>query len=461
MAAMSCASVLVDFGASRIKSVLWCEEKAGILGERDLPAPVPVPGGHGEVEIDPELYCDAFDRAVGDFARTYEEIDSIWLCSEMHGFLLADLSGKPLTPYISWRDNRASHKEPGKTTALERLSSAPDEILRITGMKPRPGLPLVNLAHMAGTFRFPSPFRLLTLPDWILMKFGEKNPSTNPTMAAGTGFYDIERSAWSGEMLSLAGFSGEKVALGALAKPSEPVGTIGIAGKRINVYGGFGDFQTALLGGGFPSVSTLAVNLGTGSQVARNLAGPASNTGIERRPGIFGGQFAALTHIPSGRALNVFADFVDGCSRMGGGGDIFWNMFKSLEPSEVLGARIAVDLNVFNAAINYRDGGSISRIHEGSSSPREFLAGLARSWLEQYSRAASNLDPEFEEPAISLFGGLSRRAGFIAPVLSELCRRQVRTVTPVTGEETLDGLLAAYRVHGEGAGALRGLNGSN
>jgi hypothetical protein len=104
-------------------------------------------------------------------------------------------------------------------------------------------------------------------------------------------------------------------------------------------------------------------------------------------------------------------------------------------------------LNVFDAAWQYRQGGSVGGINEGGFSPADLIAGVAKGWLGQYAEAMDRLDPSRQEDTFLMSGGLSRRADFVVPAISALSGRKARLAEIVTGEETLDGLLAMSRAH--------------
>ncbi|MEN9865660.1 MAG: hypothetical protein RL748_1250, partial [Pseudomonadota bacterium] len=187
----------------------------------------------------------------------------------------------------------------------------------------------------------------------------------------------------------------------------------------------------------------MMVNLGTGSQVLYQM--PTANiagTGFESRPGVLNGRFTTITHIPCGRALNVFAGFFDDCATAAGGQPFFWRRFTSLSVEQVLAADGNIDMNVFAAAWRYQHGGAILNIHEGRFSLDTMLATLAKSWLMQYVTAIDLLDPARLQPTFLLGGGLCRRASFILPVLEALTGRTGQTSESRIGEETLDGMLA-------------------
>lgn len=430
--------ILADFGASRIKSCIWSFSEERLLETLECESPTPSFGVSGEVQLDPEAYWLAFEKTAGKLANRYQDVNSIWLCTEMHGFLISTPDGYPITPYISWRDQRATIGHSGTPSTLSRLSLHSSSIYRISGMYPRAGLPLITLADIQANRILPPSFRIMTLADWLLYRGGERCPGIHASLAAGTALFDIEKSEWSSEIISLAGVDRERIIFPRIVDIGSRVGEIMLAGKKLAVFGAIGDMQSALLGAGFPDASTMAINLGTGSQIARSCR--LSPDTIEKRPSIRGGIFSAITHIPSGRALSVFADFFEAIGGTNHGS--FWELFTALSGDEVLDSPFEVDLRVFDSAWKYKDGGFIKQIKEGVFTPRKLVASIARGWLKQYEEAMQQIDPLNAEPTFILSGGLSRRGSFIASVLERMTRRIVILADSVTGEETMDGLLS-------------------
>lgn len=432
--------LLVDFGASRIKSIVWDVEMDLVLDSIECKSPQPSFGAVGEVEVDPEQYWEALEATAGRLLEVNPEVINMWICSEMHGVLLLNKStNSPLTPYISWRDERASKSigdHPSTFTQFDESFKL--NFLRVTGLKFRVGLPFLTLAHLK--VKLTSTTKVCTLVDWLLYRGGEKDPKIVPSLAAGTGFFSLDTKEWPSQISSLSVLNMNKEHLSTLSADKKLIGTINLKGRTIKVYGGIGDLQAAVLGAGFPKKSPLLVNLGTGSQVI----GITENTrpDVELRPDANGGTFSALSHIPAGRALNVFAQFIDSCSISGGGKPIFWEIFQSLQVREILDSRLTVDLNVFEASWLYKDGGVISGILEAGFNARAFIAGLAKSWLNQYVLAMNMIDHNKNLKTFLVSGGLSRRGQFILPVLEQLSGRAGSLVSLITGEETLDGLLS-------------------
>jgi sugar (pentulose or hexulose) kinase len=435
--------LLVDFGTSRVKSVVVSLDSLKILDQAQVASPDPQFGPLGEVEASAEAYWSALETTAGVLATRHPQVKALWLCSELHGVIVADQAGVPITPYISWRDGRASSIDASGRSIFDRISDHAELFLSLTGMKLRPGLPILSLAFLAAQKQLPEVFRLFTLPDWLLWRGGERNVGAHVSLAAGTGLYDLNLGQWSNTLCELAGFDCRSIITPRMVRVGELAGRIRLGALDLPVFGCVGDVQSTAAGAGFPQTAKLVVNLGTGSQVlfSTNAVPP----GIERRPGADGVDFAAVTHIPSGRALNVFAELLDGSAMLGGGAPFFWSKFSELSPAEVLDAKLEVDLNVFEAAWRYRNGGLIVGVKEGRFSPADLMAGVAKGWLAQYAEAMDRLDPSRQENLFLVSGGLSRRASFIVPAISALCGRTARLAEVATGEETLDGLLALSR----------------
>lgn len=435
--------LLVDFGASRIKVVVWCFVQNEVIEALECEAPNPSIGASGEIEVDPELYWSSLLNTAGVLLERHPNIERMWICAEMHGVLLFDDSTcKPLTPYISWRDQRASKSVNNKPATFSKFDDKNFQnfFLSETGLKLRVGLPFVTLAHLRETINDIQDFKVCTLVDWILYRGGEKSPRVHPSLAAGMGFYSLPNNAWSDELIQKISPNFRTSQFSQPSKLSEKIGQISIGRYSLAVYGGLGDMQAAIYGAGFPKKGGLLVNLGTGSQVVGDTF--REDSSVERRLSANGEVFAALTHIPSGRGLNVFAKFVDGISLLGGGEPVFWKIFNSLDPEEILSSSIEVDLNVFEASWRYESGGVISRINENAFDLRSFISGLVKSWLSQHKVAMDLIDPRHEVDKFLISGGLSRRGRFVLPVLEKLSSRFGYLTETITGEETLDGLLA-------------------
>lgn len=434
------STILVDFGASRVKCVQWSFADQCVTASVECASPKARHGKAGEVEFEPEAYWTVFLETVGKLAQQAPEVEDIWLCTEMHGFMLVEAdSATPLTPYISWQDQRASFSDAHARSTLDDLQTQATDFLHHTGMRLRAGLPGLNLSHLARQGSLPRTARFATLADWLLLRGGEGAPQCHPTLAASTGLYSLVERDWFPALVATSAADLSGIQFPRIHEPGQPIGQVRLAGRLLRVWGGIGDLQAAAHGGTFPQRSDILINLGTGSQVLTITQQPVP--GVDSRPGAAGQHFHAVTHIPSGRALNVFASFLDECAALGGGQAFFWRLFSELDAREVLQASPSVDLNVFEAAWKYVGGGFIAGIQEHQFLPCPLILSIARSWLQQYVDALASMDPQHPSATFLLTGGLSRRAAFIPAVLEQLLQRHCIMPELRTGEDTLDGLL--------------------
>jgi sugar (pentulose or hexulose) kinase len=126
------------------------------------------------------------------------------------------------------------------------------------------------------------------------------------TDAAASGFFDVFNNQWDKNLIALAGngFTFPKV--------YSELKILGYSKKYdLEVFCGVGDQQASLFGAGLTS-DKLVVNIGTGGQVA-GLQGQFETDGnYQIRPYFNGERIRTITHLPSGRALKAFVEFVFG-----------------------------------------------------------------------------------------------------------------------------------------------------
>jgi glycerol kinase len=189
--------LLVDFGASRIKSGIWNGNERRVSSIRSIPSVEPVARPGGFVEVDPGRLLDAFNEVARDrLERGGTRFSTIMISCEMHGYIVVDPLLRPVTRYISWRDERALHS--GVYDETGRLLKS--RYRKITGTRLRPCWPFVSIIHLLekeGLGRRlaskEGPYRIFTLADW-LASGGKRMPlSSHVTMSAGLGFWDQKK----------------------------------------------------------------------------------------------------------------------------------------------------------------------------------------------------------------------------------------------------------------------------
>jgi sugar (pentulose or hexulose) kinase len=450
--------LLLDLGASRVKAVLYDLTSSAVIDSSECisPSVKSSSGIENRFEVTIEMYWQAVLMTVGELIRSYPKrnINELWICSEMHGFVLAQSNGVAITPYISWKDERALFDGPSGQSTYELLKDQLIDFRSITGMNLKSGLPILTLISGArkGTIdglkivEKKDAIRVLSLVDWLLFRGGETAPKSNITMSAGLGLYDTLRKVPSEKILAnehLRDFN--FLFLENQSDFLKPLGEILVGDCKLKVFGGIGDFQSAIHGSGFLLEQNGIINLGTGSQVAVKITEGLNDVDEEFRIMADGSYAKVITHIPSGRALNIFASFFNEISLEGGGKELFWKIWSTLSAEDIIKSRLTSNLALFESAWGRNlatDLNGSMGIDEGACSVRNVLSGIAKSWLLQYSKALDILDPSIVAKNIMITGGVGKKSKFVIPVLEHLMpgRHFILTSTQ-TGEETLDGLL--------------------
>ncbi|HJP29480.1 MAG TPA: FGGY family carbohydrate kinase [Candidatus Latescibacteria bacterium] len=435
----------VDFGTTSTKSALvdlHTGRFSHLRRHAALQTTATAPGHH---EVDLQAIRQRFEAICTD-AWTAVSFDGIVLCSEMHGFAVLDPdSGTPLTEYISWLDGRSVEVVAGVRTidaVRERLGD--DRFRTLTGMRPRPGFPLLNLIHLARTRSLPEEVVVVSLPGWLAGNDAGSSPPEHPTILAGMALYDVVAAEPAAELLEVVyDIGGVRPRIGAPAADDAIAGHWSSPdGDDVPIHVGVGDHQCSVLGAGVATADIASVNLGTGSQVGL-VDGPLDDS-VEHRPFFDSRHLSAVTHIPSGRALAEYVGFLQQAVSYGrGAGDTppdMWQALAEIGPQEVARAELSVDLAVFDGARGWSDGGRISGIVEGGLTPTAYLASVLKAYSLQYVEVLDRLDPERSVRRVALSGGIARNLPHLAQIIASASGRQVDGTVDL--DESLLGLRA-------------------
>ncbi len=301
---MKLKALLIDFGATRIKSAILDLENGAIVSLRDWEMFNVAPNSPERYEIPTEwltcIFCDVCNHY---YNNAHTRFQSVFLCSQMHGFIVADDKNVPQTNYISWRDHRSQVPDAYGQTSFELLQHAlakhlPRQTFRaITGMRLRPSLPIANFFDWVRENRPNGPLRLLTIPDWLACCSNRATGIAHTSMLAGLGFWNIRTQECDIQLISLFKETFGVVPLLNKAAQTNDVAGFWVAGEQsIPIYVGVGDHQCALLGADNQK-NSLSFNIGTGSQVSRIIQTLDDNedSEVENRP-FFGKEFFAHNH---------------------------------------------------------------------------------------------------------------------------------------------------------------------
>jgi sedoheptulokinase len=444
--------LLVDFGTTSVKTAI-VDLDTGVYSHVRSHTSVPdCAGTPGHYEMAPLSLQDRFRSiCTSYYSGMGLRFEGIFICSEQNGFLVLDPRGRPTTNYVSWKDERSLEPIDGLDTFSLLTDRLGDEFKTITGWRPGPGLPIMNVTHLARQSRLATPCKILTLPEWLALCSNDSMHVVHDTMLHGLCFYDVQKQQTSNRLVELVA-----ELTGVTCTFNEPAATGAISGywhspdRPIPIYAGIGDHQCSVLGAGNMPRETISVNIGTGSQVAV-IEPQTVPEQAEHRPYFDGHILAAVTRIPGGRALAGYVEFLeDVCRSAGVAAADFWSLLQEVDEAGMSTADLEIDLAIFGSAWGYAGGGSISGIHEGSFTLDNFLASLLRSFARQYAVVMALFDPQHIASRCVLSGGVARRLPVLAEILYRLSGYATLPASAV--DESLMGLrtvalIATGRAH--------------
>ena len=266
-------AVALDLGSTRFKGGALFDD--GRLGPIKSVATPPLVGGGATREGDPQAYVEVAEgllRAVLDGLPTGLPLG---IATQRSTFLLLDQeSGLPLTPLISWQDQRAA----GWCDEHRELTAnvIADTGLMLSGHYIGPKLAAMaqSSAEHAAMIANPTT-RLLTLEaylGWVLS--GGKRHAVDATMAARSSLFDIGQRHWSPTLLEAFGVP--QHLLPEVVQTAEQETTLK-GGVRLTAT--IAD-QAAAAISSLPTADGLLISLGTGAFLLKGCQDPA-----ERLPG--------------------------------------------------------------------------------------------------------------------------------------------------------------------------------
>ncbi len=427
--------LLLDFGTTSTKSVR-VDAQTGTLSQPEAySALANATGRAGRSEFDLQQVHERFEQICA-YHYAQHPFEGIILCSEMHGFAILDEHDHPLTPYVSWKDERSLETIRGQCAFDDVLDASGDAFKELTGMKPRPGFAPMNFLHIAREVSLPDAVRIVDLPGWLCRSSGHATGYAHPTMLAGLAFYDVHHRRLAHPLVEdLQRLSGVQIHLDKPADALEVAGYWAHSAGRVPIYVGIGDHQCSLLGAGLVERHTLSINLGTGAQVS-TLEDKWTPQEAEMRPYFSGQMLNTITHIPGGRAL---AEHVGFLSELSGDTDAIWQQLAARTIDEIQTSSLQFNLSLFPGARGYANGGSIQNITEGKWTLNNYLCSLLRAFAGQYIDILQLFDPAQKMREVILSGGIARRL----PIVRQLI--EVETPYAALGATQIDESLLGLR----------------
>jgi sugar (pentulose or hexulose) kinase len=422
----------IDIGSTSIKGAVLDLPRRAVSDLATCEFPAPLAGlPPGWVEIEPRAVCDAVTRVLTALIAAAPEADRIYCAGQMGGLILVDGEWRALWNYISWRDQRTLGPGPSGEPFLDELRNRWEEAGVFVGLGRElpPGAATALLAWLRQHERLPIRAMPTTIADFVLGRLTGKPIPMHVTQAVG--MLDLSRTDWHHEAFGLAGLN--QLRLPSLARGEEPVGSLSLAGRRLQVFGSYGDQQCALRGAGLQT-DELSLNISTGSQVSRRVAQFLPGPYLTRKY-FFGDYLDTVTHLPAGRSLNTLVDLLTELARAEG--IVLRDPWKTIhrETLAVATTDLTADLAFFRGPLGSH--GRIDGITTENLSVGHLFHAAFRAMADNYARVAGGFGPA-DWKAVVLSGGLTQSA----PLLREfLEQRFPLPIRESAREETLLGLL--------------------
>tara|TARA_B100000900_G_scaffold389809_1_gene383000 strand:- start:187 stop:1440 length:1254 start_codon:yes stop_codon:yes gene_type:complete len=355
--------LLIDFGASRIKSCLYDTDREHFLNIFSTP-------GASLNNID-KVSLRTLNESFNQHIQYHKNFNAIIICCEMHGFILCkDIKHLLDCEYISWRVNSKINKDYENRYEKSNYKNK-------TGIALRSGLPYCNLINHD---LFEKDAHFLTLTDALILLNGEWMNKSPLHLAAATAMYDIFKKEWITELCvdnhryysSLHDFSKP---LGYITKDKK---------EQIPIFGGLGDLQASIFSIDI-NKDIVNLNLGTGSQISM-LYDKTDTQYYDLRPLKNNNYISTITHIPCGRALQMYVNiFSSKKSQLE-----FWeSLFK--DDSTQIELTEKYPLGIFPGSYNYNSNFNVSSLSEHTVKPSTLAIHLKRELFTQYQEIIKNI----------------------------------------------------------------------
>lgn len=252
----------IDLGTSSVKTVVM-DEQQHILATQSAPLDVDRPHD-GWSEQDPAAWITAIEATLDALKQTHAKalaaVKGIGLSGHMHGATLIDKDDQIIRPCMLWNDTRSE-------VQASRLNTA--QFHRLGGNIMFPGFTAPKVAWVAD--KEPENFsriaKILLPKDYArLWLTGEYVAEMSD--AAGTGWLDVAKRDWSGELLKATGLTIEHMPR--LVEGTDVSGHLRAAlaerygmRKDVIVAGGAGDNAASACGMGTVKPGDAFLSLGT------------------------------------------------------------------------------------------------------------------------------------------------------------------------------------------------------
>jgi sugar (pentulose or hexulose) kinase len=446
----------LDLGTTSIKGAILDVNEMQIRETLALPFPHLVQGlGPGYSEVEPREVLSAVRLIIRQLLSHTTRCSGLVMCSQMHGLVVVNEIGEPVSNIITWRDDRALQPHySGAGTFYDVLSNAigQSDKLRV-GNNLAPNRPLTVLyteiekSKHGDTVSFPSNAIPMSLPDLVLSSLCHSSPCTDVTNAAASSVFDWRAFDWHHEIISTLGLN--RLNWPRIAKFGEIVGYYEIDRHRVPCHLPIGDQQCSLLGS-LLAEGELSLNISTGSQVSMISKQLNLSESFQTVPYFDGTFLKTVVNVPAGRALNALISLLSELARAGG--FVLDDPWTYIEHAVALtgDTNMTVDLAFFPSSCG--DRGSIQNITEDTLTIGHLFAAAFKGMARNYSNCALRISPTKDWNKVVLSGGLAVKSEALKLLICDTFKSHYR-LAPSESDSALMGLLILASVFSEKFGS--------
>jgi gluconokinase len=267
----------VDVGTSAVKAVLF-DLKLNQIGISRKSYPLMTPRS-GWSEQDPGTILINVREAITkvlNILRDDKSLVGIVFSCQMYGVFAVNPQGNPITPILSWADNRSS-----EVAQKIRFESNSQSIYQVTGCPIEGIYPLSKIKWMIENGYTTPDSRYISIKDYIIFHLTGQF-ITDWSMASSTGMMDIRQHRWDSDILAMIGINTGN--LSELASPwhlmhlghSDFLDQTGILPGTPLVIGA-GDAPLSSLGVGAFNSEVVVVNVGTSTAARKIVTEPLTD----------------------------------------------------------------------------------------------------------------------------------------------------------------------------------------
>lgn len=425
----------IDIGTSFIKGAILDLDQQQLRHIRRIAFPDQIVTENPFLcEFDPDRIVTVVMQLIRSLATEMADCEGIVMCSQMHGMVLVNKKGQPLSNCITWRDRRSLMPHPSGLGSyfdvlLRRIS--PDQARQL-GNELKPDRPISNLFWLSESGKFRTDAMPVSVPDFVLSVLCASKPGVEITNAGAYGAFNLTTFDWHHDII-------KELRLDHLRWPEirthgDVVGYLELDSKPVPCYTPVGDFQCALVGA-LLQKDELSLNIATGSQVSR-LTSERRFGSYQLRPFLAGEFVRTFSDIPGGVTLDVLIALL---SEVGGAHSDRRTIWKFIECAvrNIDDTDLMVDLT-FSLSRD-KEGGRIANIREDNLTIGHLFRAAFKDMAEKYYAHAEQLWPEKAWNTIVFSGGLAFKLDVLREIVTTKFASKCRL--SASSEDALFGLL--------------------